>query len=171
VPTRIKEQACTALGKRTREAASTSIVEYNGERIDKAKLRRYMISLARQDNALRLSNNVLVPPEPRFPLELIENFSFLHWNLPYKALKASKMSANDLASPFGHPQQPPNYISVISPGVQQDDSSPRNIQSPNDVPTPTMLAIRKKQVDDRTKLLIQGRNDELLDSMEKGERQ
>jgi hypothetical protein len=34
-----------------------------------------------------------------------------------------------------------------------------------------MLAIRKKQLDDRAKLLIQGRNDELLNSMEKGERQ
>jgi hypothetical protein len=87
------------------------------------------------------------------------------------------MSANDIASPFGHAQHTPNYISVISPGVQQDDSSPRNalsprnIQSPNDAPTPTMLAIRKKQLDDRAKLLIQGRNDELLNSMEKGERQ
>ena len=87
------------------------------------------------------------------------------------------MSANDIASPFGHPQQTPNYISVISPGVQQDDSSPRialsprNIQSPNDAPTPTMLAIHKKQLDDQAKLLIQGRNDERLNSMEKGERQ
>lgn len=66
VPTSVKEEACKALGKRSREAASTSIVEYNGERIGKAKLRRYMISLARQDNALRLSNNVLVPQDPRF---------------------------------------------------------------------------------------------------------
>jgi hypothetical protein len=46
-----------------------------------------------------------------------------------------------------------------------------NIQSTNDAPTPTMLAIRNKQLDDRAKLLIQGRHDELLDSMEKGERQ
>jgi hypothetical protein len=75
VPTRVKEQACTALGKRNREAASTSTVEYNGERIDKAKLRRYMISIARQDNALQLGNNMLVPPEPRFPVGLIEKLA------------------------------------------------------------------------------------------------
>ncbi|KAE9373954.1 hypothetical protein N431DRAFT_557867 [Stipitochalara longipes BDJ] len=160
VPTSVKEQACKVLGKRSRDAASTSTVEYNGERIDKAKLRRYMISLARQDNALRLGNNV-----------------FLHWNLPYKALKASKMSINDTTSPFGHPIQTPNYISVTSPSVAHGDAasrnalSPMNVQSPNDAPTPTMLAIRNKQLDDRAKLLIQGRHDELLNSMEKGERQ
>jgi len=34
-----------------------------------------------------------------------------------------------------------------------------------------MLAIRNKQMNDRAKLLIQGRQDELLDSMNKGERQ
>lgn len=60
VPTSVKEEACTALGKRTRGATSTSTVEYNGERIGKAKLRRSMITLARQDNIVRLSQNVWV---------------------------------------------------------------------------------------------------------------
>jgi hypothetical protein len=58
VPKAVKEEACKALGKRSRDATSTSVVEYKGEVIDKTKLRRHMIALARQHNALRLSNNV-----------------------------------------------------------------------------------------------------------------
>ena len=58
VPKVVKEEACRALGKRSRDAMSTSVVEYKGEGIDKTKLRRHMIALARQQDALRLSNNV-----------------------------------------------------------------------------------------------------------------
>jgi hypothetical protein len=58
VPKAVKEEACKALGKRSRDATSTPIVEYKGEMIDKTKLRRHAIALARQHNALRLGNNV-----------------------------------------------------------------------------------------------------------------
>jgi hypothetical protein len=97
--------------------------------------------------------------------------SFIHWNLPYKALKASKMSLNDTSSPFGLPVSTPNYISVASPAFGQGGPSPRDALSPNNAPTPTTIAIRNKEMSDRAKLLIQGRHDELLDSMKKHERQ
>jgi hypothetical protein len=97
--------------------------------------------------------------------------SFIRWNLPYKALKASKMSENDISSPFGLPTSTPEYIFVASPAFGRGGPSPRDALSPNNAPTPTMIAIRSKEMGDRTKLLIQGRHDELLDSLKKHERQ
>jgi hypothetical protein len=58
VPNAVKEEACKALGKRSRDGTSTSVVEYKGEGIGKTKLRRHMAALARQHSELRLSNNV-----------------------------------------------------------------------------------------------------------------
>lgn len=51
IPEKVKEEACYALGKRSRDHTSTPTVEYNGEEIEKAKLRRYMISKAKQNEA------------------------------------------------------------------------------------------------------------------------
>jgi hypothetical protein len=81
------------------------------------------------------------------------------------------MSFNDISSPFGLPISTPDYISVASPTYGQGGPSPRDALSPNNAPTPTMIAIRNKEMTDRANLLIQGRHDELLDSMKKHERQ
>ena len=58
VPAAKKEEAIKAIGKRTRDGASTTAVRYKGQEIDKKRIRRHIKNEARQDDDLHLCNKV-----------------------------------------------------------------------------------------------------------------
>jgi hypothetical protein len=89
----------------------------------------------------------------------------MHWNLPYRAARASSSKAEQF-SPFG---PTPDFLSIGSPTTHRVISS-RNASSPNNAPTPTMLAVRGMVLDERARLLIEAKHDDLLKQMERSER-
>ena len=62
IPGTVKDSAILALGKRIRDSNSTPAVRYNGQEIDKKRLRRHISDTEKKredaDSNIQLSNNV-----------------------------------------------------------------------------------------------------------------
>ncbi|KAI1328405.1 hypothetical protein F5Y16DRAFT_154316 [Xylariaceae sp. FL0255] len=153
VPKAAKDQAIKAIGKRMREGNSVVGVKYRGEEIDKKRIRRYLRDESRLDRDWKLINVI-----------------FGTWSLPYKALRASLMTSAEHPSPFTGDWSTPSEISILSPHYSLGAPSPGQVSSPANAPTPTTIAIRVKAQEDRARLLIQGRTDELLKDMSSSEK-
>ena len=89
---------------------------------------------------------------------------FMNWNMPYGALRSSTTKAIDHLSPFGVAASTPSDILVATPASMRDGPSPTN------APSPMSRALIAKAANDRARLLVEGRHDDLLRSMEKQER-
>jgi hypothetical protein len=85
------------------------------------------------------------------------------WNLPYRAFRSSSAIA-DHFSPF---PDTPAFIHIPNTHISQ---SPRNVPSPNDAPTPTALAVRNKELNERARLFVQAKHEDLLKHMERPEK-
>jgi hypothetical protein len=79
------------------------------------------------------------------------------WNLPYRAFKSSSTIA-DHFSPF---PDTPAFLHI---------PSTHNSQSPNNAPTPTVLAIRNQTLNERARLFVQAKHEDLLKHMERPEK-
>jgi hypothetical protein len=88
----------------------------------------------------------------------------MNWNMPYGALRSSAARAVDHFSPFGPTASTPSDILVTTPTSEQVGPSPRN------APSPMSVAVRGKIANDRARLFVEGRHDDLLRSLEKQER-
>ncbi|CAJ2509436.1 Uu.00g144620.m01.CDS01 [Anthostomella pinea] len=153
IPSSIKDQAIKTIRKRTRDGKATGGVKFNGEDIDKKRLRRHLNDTSRRNIEWQLSGTV-----------------FAHWNLPYKALQATSTTEVGAPSPFGRDWASPMGIVAFSPQGPLNGPSPTNAPSPLNAPTPTTLAIRVKIFDDRARYLIQGMNEKFLKDMPTSER-
>ncbi|CZR64442.1 uncharacterized protein PAC_14340 [Phialocephala subalpina] len=156
IPALVKDAALTALGKRTRVGYSTPEVWYKkGDDqilpIDKKRIKRHIktveVERSKKADQIQLGNNV-----------------FIHWNLPYRAARSSSRAQQ--FSPFG---LTPDFLSIASPNYDRSMSS-RSAPSPNNAPTPTMLAVRSMKLDERTQLFIEAKHDDLLKQLEGTER-
>ncbi|KAL3422709.1 hypothetical protein PVAG01_06865 [Phlyctema vagabunda] len=141
----IKSAAIVGIGKRSRTSGNDAspLARYRGQDIPKKKLRRH-VSEMEKHTAKRERDN---------PIQLGHNV-FIHWNLPYRAFISSAASP-DAASSFG-----------VTPAGLSFRSAP----SPNNAPTPTALAIRSKTLNERARLFVEGKNEELFKQMAKQER-
>jgi len=83
------------------------------------------------------------------------------WNLPYRAFRSSSTIV-DHYSPF---PDTPAFIHIPITHV-----SPRNVPSPNDAPTPTALAVKNQVLNERARLFIQAKHDDLFKHLEKSEK-
>jgi hypothetical protein len=176
VPSAKKEAAVKALGKRVREGStSTSLVTYKGNRVDKKRLRRYMVEQERalqKNEALELGNNMYV----RFIcIHQIANTlsSFIPWNLPYGAFRHSSFAFP--SSPHGTAASTPSDLSIASPHAASGHSmanalSPGNAPSPVNAPSPTMLALQGRQQRERTRLFLEGHSEDLFRQLHKSEK-
>jgi len=79
--------------------------------------------------------------------------------LPYRALNSSSSTMNHY-SPF---PQTPAYLKIPKSGTQIT-------RSPNNMPTPTTLAVRNIELDERARLFIQAKHVDLLKHLEKQEK-
>ncbi|KAH6673207.1 hypothetical protein B0J14DRAFT_66218 [Halenospora varia] len=151
VPSNKKEAAIIAIGKRTRDVNSSLAIKYHGEEVDKKRLRRYINTTEkaklRQEQGLQLSSNV-----------------FTHWNLPYRARQMS--TAAKTSGPFA---STPSDVSVGSPHPTTHVGA-ASATSPLNAPSPTMLAIRGKTLNDRAFLFAKGEHEQLLSQMERLEK-
>jgi hypothetical protein len=93
----------------------------------------------------------------------------MHWNLPYRALKASSINSGEGRSPFGTYATTPSGIAV-SPAYAPARESPRTAPSPIDAPTPTTVKVLGRLYNERAKYLIQGMHDDFLKDMKNYER-
>jgi hypothetical protein len=85
------------------------------------------------------------------------------WNLPYRAFKSSSTIV-DHFSPF---PDTPAFLHIPS---THNSQSPRTVPSPNNAPTPTVLAIRNQTLNERARLFIQAKHEDLLKHMERPEK-
>jgi hypothetical protein len=77
----------------------------------------------------------------------------------------------DYVSPlFGPSASTPSDLSVSTPRFADSASSPQDMGSPTDAPSPTMELVKCKIADDRARLFIQGRYNDLFASMGKQEK-
>ncbi|CAG8957534.1 hypothetical protein HYFRA_00010400 [Hymenoscyphus fraxineus] len=144
MPSKKKESAILAIRKRTKDPNSSMSIKYNGETIDKRKIRRHISDVEKgkkeQEDTLQLNIN-----------------AFIQWNLPYRAFRYSSVTANSPFSPFG---STPSDISIGSPFGT----------NPVNAPSPTMLAIRVKTLNERARLFITGAHDDLMKNMDRREK-
>jgi len=70
------------------------------------------------------------------------------------------------SSPFA----PTPAYSRVGSSNTQIGSSLGNANSPNDAPTPNMLALRKIELNDSSRLLVQAKNEDLSRHLERSER-
>lgn len=89
---------------------------------------------------------------------------FMNWNMPYGALRLSTAKAIDHRSPFGGAASTPSDVMVATP------SSIGGVPSPTNAPSPMSVALTAKAANDRARLFVEGRHDDLLRSMEKQDR-
>jgi hypothetical protein len=82
--------------------------------------------------------------------------------MPYGAMRAAGRESLDHFSPFPVASTPSD-VAAITPGVN-------NAATPRDALSPLSRAILKSTAADRAYLFLGGRYDELLKSMNKGER-
>ena len=93
----------------------------------------------------------------------------MHWNLPYRALKASSVNPGDSPSPFGANASTPSDIAA-SPAYAPAGPSPRAAPSPISAPTPTTVKVISWVYNERARYLIQGMHDDFLKDMKSYER-
>ncbi|KAI1110727.1 hypothetical protein F5Y14DRAFT_427680 [Nemania sp. NC0429] len=143
VSSAVKDQAIQILGKRARDGASSRGIRYKGVEIDKKKLRRHIDDQQRNTDFKMITS------------------VFGRWNVPYQVLKATSNHLTPGASNFSTPSD----YSVFSPPVTRDHPTPSNAHSPADAPTPTVRAIQLRTHRDRSRYLLEGQIDELLNGM------
>ncbi|KAG8156959.1 hypothetical protein KVR01_013181 [Diaporthe batatas] len=139
-----KEAVITALGKRRRQGMGTSDVQIeqggSSKAVDKKQLKRHINDSIRKHN--------IDPLRPR---------TFLSHNLPYAALiRSITRHPHDNPSPLSNGPRTPAYLTV---------SSPQNQGSPQDALSPTTQLLQKRVLIDRSKLLLSGRELELMKQM------
>ncbi|RYO91627.1 hypothetical protein DL766_003194 [Monosporascus sp. MC13-8B] len=121
--------------------------EYNeggfDKRVDKKALKRYIGDQIRHEQPLQVDNTM-----------------FLRWHLPYAALLNSLGLPHDQSSPFGSSPQTPENITIESPGSDSPSGE-----------SPTTQIVRRKVHLDRAKLLLQGREMDLMRQLNKSERE
>ncbi|KAK9770079.1 putative Clr5 domain-containing protein [Seiridium cardinale] len=147
VPSDVKEQAIQVLGKRVRNEVSVGGIRHNDVEIKKPLLQRYLREQSKKEHDWHL-----------------ETVIFAHWNLPYKALKASSMHNLNVSSPFNMNHPTPSDYSVLSPQQISNESDAMN------APSPTTVAIRAKIYRDRVGYLLQGKSQEFLKDMPASEK-
>ncbi|KAA6410811.1 MAG: hypothetical protein FRX48_05121 [Lasallia pustulata] len=165
IPTPKKAALCDTLQTRAQAGKSTA-VKYKGRDVDTKKLRRHLKTEARQDIALQSAAGR--PVRDAGPLSLpfpqFGNRVFMNWNMPYGALRLSTAKAIDHRSPFGGAASTPSDVMVATP------SSIGGVPSPTNAPSPMSVALTAKAANDRARLFVEGRHDDLLRSMEKQDR-
>ncbi|KAG9228624.1 hypothetical protein BJ875DRAFT_547603 [Amylocarpus encephaloides] len=147
IPSKKKDSVIAAIRKRTRDPNLTMIIKYNGEEVDKKKIRRHINAVEKKnknkEDTLQLNGNV-----------------FIHWNLPYRAFKSSSATERSPFSPFG---STPSDISIGSPHS-------KIFTTAINASSPTMLAIRDKTLNERARLFVTGAHEELMKGMKRREK-
>lgn len=75
----------------------------------------------------------------------------MHWNMPYGLMKSSATGDANRVSPLS------DYLVATPP-------------SPHDTPSPMAIAIKEMTKVDKTRLLVEGKNSDLLRALGKQER-
>ncbi|RYP46237.1 hypothetical protein DL768_007504 [Monosporascus sp. mg162] len=142
-----KDAIINAHGKRLRPGSSLSQISIDeggfDKSVDKKALKRYIGDQIRHEEPLQADDTM-----------------FLRWHLPYAALLNSLGLPHDQSSPFGSsPKTPPN-INTRSPGSDAPSGQ-----------SPTTQMVRRKVHLDRAKLLLQGREMDLMRQLKPSERE
>ncbi|RYP20950.1 hypothetical protein DL765_002487 [Monosporascus sp. GIB2] len=142
-----KDAIINAQGKRLGPGSSLSQISIDeggfDKRVDKKALKRYIGDQIRHEQPLRVDNTM-----------------FLRWQLPYAALLNSPGLPHDQSSPFGSSPRTPGNITIESPGSDAPSGQ-----------SPTTQMVRRKVHLDRAKLLLQGREMDLMRQLNKSERE
>ncbi|RYP42036.1 hypothetical protein DL767_000548 [Monosporascus sp. MG133] len=141
-----KDAIINAHGKRLRPGSSLSQISIDeggfDKSVDKKALKRYIGDQIRHKEPLQADNTM-----------------FLRWHLPYAALLNSLGLSHDQSSPFGSSPQTPGNITIESPGSDAPSGQ-----------SPTTQMVRRKVHLDRAKLLLQGREMDLMRQLNEPER-
>ncbi|RYP70411.1 hypothetical protein DL769_004966 [Monosporascus sp. CRB-8-3] len=141
-----KDAIINAHGKRLGPGSSLSQISIDeggfDKSVDKKALKRYIGDQIRHDKPLQVDNTM-----------------FLRWHLPYAALLNSLGRPHDQPSPFGSSPRTPGNIAIQSPGSDAPSGH-----------SPTTQMVRQKVHLDRAKLLLQGREMDLMRQLNEPER-
>ncbi|KAI1876646.1 hypothetical protein JX265_004172 [Neoarthrinium moseri] len=146
-----KELIIAKVGKRSRSIPSSSHITIDSggyaKPVDKKQLKRYI------GESIRHSDNLQ-----------IKSAFFLNWNLPYKSFMSNLGLPHDHPSPLARGPPTPDNSTATTPQSSASPSAGINCPSPT-----TQLVLRKVLVD-KSKLLLQGRELELLKQLSEVER-
>ncbi|ORY14914.1 hypothetical protein BCR34DRAFT_598820 [Clohesyomyces aquaticus] len=145
-----KKKAAVAAELQTRAliGKGPTTVTCKGRAVDAKKIRRHLKESLRQGNGVQLT---------------FANRIFLKWNMPYAAMQEFHFRSSNRGPtlPFSVPT-PASDIEIATPSV--------SAVSPLGAPSPTTTVVKTKTAMDRARLFFEGRHDQLIASMDRGER-
>jgi hypothetical protein len=101
---------------------------------------------------------------------LIGTISLYSWYMASQSFTLLEAPSDSYPSPIAVAGLTPSDISVFSPTYHSNTPRSDITAFPTNAPTPTVLAVSKKVLEDRALLLIQGRNKEFFRDMSMAEK-